>query len=350
MATEYRCIFRNLLGTGLDVVSSNSAGSDRNDNKVSAAAPDIYPNGPFVATVQLTTSPNYHSWVSADGDYFDSIAETFEEENSHLENLTVDSYTSNLRRVGDITLVDDEGTSIGVSLLFSHRGNRPIVDYYMVNPLSNIQTETRDDGLEYYRVDFVFNYSYGPETDPDFGNVRVQDQFTHSVYVPASAVQDDLGRLPRLRTLGEIANLYKLLQFNNVEVMGPFVNDSAPSIECIEVPVVDDSLEYNSELVLTGGPEYVGTQITSITHDNREPLPVFNITINAGEGSLAPFNDLAPFYQERVRSSVEQVLMETDGVSIRQWALESDFLHTSLKTMDLNELVELLTHVAVVGR
>ena len=76
-----------------------------------------------------------------------------------------------------------------------------------------------------------------------------------------------------------------------------------------------------------------------------------NITINnAAGGSLTPFTELAPFYQDRVRSTVERVLMETDGVTIRQWALESDLFHTSLETMDLNELVDILSHVALVGR
>ena len=76
-----------------------------------------------------------------------------------------------------------------------------------------------------------------------------------------------------------------------------------------------------------------------------------NITINnmAG-GSLTPFTELAPFYQDRLRSTVERVLMETDGVTIRHWALESDLFHTSLETMDLNELVDILSHVALVGR
>ena len=76
-----------------------------------------------------------------------------------------------------------------------------------------------------------------------------------------------------------------------------------------------------------------------------------NITINnAAGGSLTPFTELDPFYQDRVRTTVERVLMETDGVTIRQWALESDLFHTSLETMDLNELVDILSHVALVGR
>ena len=76
-----------------------------------------------------------------------------------------------------------------------------------------------------------------------------------------------------------------------------------------------------------------------------------NITINnAAGGSLTPFTELDPFYQDRLRSTVERVLMETDGVTIRQWALESDLFHTSLETMDLNELVDILSHVALVGR
>ena len=87
----------------------------------------------------------------------------------------------------------------------------------------------------------------------------------------------------------------------------------------------------------------------TVTVVDGDPGDIY-ITINAGEGSLAPFTDLAPFYQDRVRNTVERILQETDGVSIRQWALESDFLHTSLETMDLNELVEILTHVAIVGR
>ena len=64
----------------------------------------------------------------------------------------------------------------------------------------------------------------------------------------------------------------------------------------------------------------------------------------------APFMELAGFYQDNVRTAVERVLQETDGVSIHQFALESDFINTTLETMTLNELVELLTHVAIVGR
>ena len=88
--------------------------------------------------------------------------------------------------------------------------------------------------------------------------------------------------------------------------------------------------------------KYVDEQIAAI-----EPI---SITINAGEGSLTPSNDLATFYQVRVRFTIEQILQETDGVTIREFAIQSDFVHYSLETMDLNELVELLTHVAVVGR
>ena len=75
-----------------------------------------------------------------------------------------------------------------------------------------------------------------------------------------------------------------------------------------------------------------------------------SISIAINNDSPTPFTDLAQFYQDRVRASVEQVLQETDGVSIRQWALESDFINLTLETMTLPELVEILTHVAVVGR
>ena len=63
-----------------------------------------------------------------------------------------------------------------------------------------------------------------------------------------------------------------------------------------------------------------------------------------------PFTILDVFYQERVRRAVELVLQETDGVDIRTWALQSDFTHTELEWMTLPELVEILTHVAIVGR
>ena len=347
MATQYRCIFRNALGTGVDVIQTSEP---LVGNQATELRTNTYGGPP--AILLLNRLRTGYTQILVGTDYFDSVSAAFESENAHLENL--DTFVLfpvySIETSGHIIVEDDEGMLYSNDVLYAQTGSRPIVDCYFVHPLSITPKEIRDDGLEYYRADFTFRYSYGPEADPEFGDTSIRDEFIHSVYIPVSAVQDDSGNLHKLRTVHELAEIYKLLQFSNVEVTGAFVNDSAPSIECIEIPVSDDSLEYNSELILEGGPEYVGTQITSITHDNREPLPIFNITINAGEGSLAPFNDLAPFYQERVRSSVEQVLMETDGVSIRQWALESDFFHTSLETMDLNELVELLTHVAVVGR
>ena len=117
---------------------------------------------------------------------------------------------------------------------------------------------------------------------------------------------------------------------------------ATPSITCVEVN--NNDVVVNS--VVTETPE-----TTEVTHTivDGDPGDIY-ITINAGEGSLAPFNDLDPFYQDRVRDTVERVLLETDGTSIREFALLSDFFHTSLETMDLNELVELLTHVATVGR
>ena len=79
--------------------------------------------------------------------------------------------------------------------------------------------------------------------------------------------------------------------------------------------------------------------------DDNAPI---HLTIN--NMVEAPFMELAGFYQDNVRTAVERVLQETDGVSIHQFALESDFINTTLETMTLNELVELLTHVAIVGR
>ena len=91
-----------------------------------------------------------------------------------------------------------------------------------------------------------------------------------------------------------------------------------------------------------GWNQYIGASVIDPVYAFARAIPLSDCG--------TPFTRLDPFYQERVRRSVELVLRETDGVSIRQWALESDFINTTLETMDLNEFTELMTHVAIVGR
>ena len=122
-----------------------------------------------------------------------------------------------------------------------------------------------------------------------------------------------------------------------------YIEDGILSTQWTSFPAKLDQLDTGLPYYNVEWQEFVNA-LASVDND-------INITINnAAGGSLTPFTELDPFYQDRVRTTVERVLMETDGVTIRQWALESDLFHTSLETMDLNELVDILTHVAVVGR
>ena len=114
-------------------------------------------------------------------------------------------------------------------------------------------------------------------------------------------------------------------------------------------------IEPAGDIVINAGGDGVILEGPAPTEPNHvvtkkyvdENAPIY-LTID--NGPEAPFMELAGFYQERVRTAVERVLQETDGVSIHQFALQSDFINTTLETMTLNELVDLLTHVAIVGR
>ena len=151
----------------------------------------------------------------------------------------------------------------------------------------------------------------------------------------------------KVRTQLEAVRALRLFGFDielEKETAEILANDIQPTIRCINLNDFNDTTEITVDV--SDVPESMVVRHIIIDGD---PGDIY-ITINAGEGSLAPFNDLDPFYQDRVRSTVERVLLETDGTSIREFALLSDFFHTSLETMDLNELVEILTHVATVGR
>ena len=151
----------------------------------------------------------------------------------------------------------------------------------------------------------------------------------------------------KVRTQLEAVRALRLFGFDielEEETAEILANDIQPTIRCINLNDFNDTTEITVDV--SDVPESMVVRHIIIDGD---PGDIY-ITINAGEGSLAPFNDLDPFYQDRVRSTVERVLLETDGTSIREFALLSDFFHTSLETMDLNELVEILTHVATVGR
>ena len=83
---------------------------------------------------------------------------------------------------------------------------------------------------------------------------------------------------------------------------------------------------------------------------NWVTLTVHTVVTIVPDPPNGPFTVLDPFYQDRIRNTVEEVLQETDGVDIRTWALQSDFNHVTLEAMTIEELVEILTHVAIVGR
>ena len=146
--------------------------------------------------------------------------------------------------------------------------------------------------------------------------------------------------IPNFRTYWEFLDILRGASGEPIDgTLGFLVFPAEVEIACLDI----DSLE---DTTITLDINSIPPTLTVVDGD---PGDIY-ITINAEDGSPTPFNDLDPFYQDRVRDTVERVLLETDGVDIRTWALESDFLHTSLETMDLNELVEILTHVAVVGR
>ena len=175
-----------------------------------------------------------------------------------------------------------------------------------------------------------------PITDVVFENERI----IYSHVVDGFTVRSQLN-LPEFRTYGEFITIL-------AEAGGePLVNASVGFLifpADIEIACLDTSSLEDTTITLD-----INSIPPTLTVVDGDPGDIY-ITINAEDGAINPFTELDPFYQDRVRGTVERVLLETDGVDIRTWALQSDFLHVSLETMDLNELVEILTHVASVGR
>ena len=134
-------------------------------------------------------------------------------------------------------------------------------------------------------------------------------------------------------------------QFVPEDAYGTIQTDSDP-LTCDPVLQYNVQLvarRYNSETREVDYSDYIYSNFVTFTvHTNIVTIP--------DPIEDTPFQLLAPFYQERVRRAVELVLQETDGTTIREFAIQSDFLNYALETMSLTELIEILTHVAIVGR